>query len=317
MTSGIEANVLQHPPPLSVRDSQGISGYVYKARNWNEIAVYCVNAYLSEGLSWQNLAAPQATVAVTLEQRDGISEPRKRIHVPTPRSRYDAGYTTYVPPNTEVWGTADSTTSLVRAVRMRFDPSVIDSLLEDECSRQKWNEPVLLLYDERLRQLSHLIWEECQMEQASPPLYGESLTTALLCCLFQSTRSTARATQSGLGRLRLKRTIDYMQSNFLRDLRLKEIASVAGLSPSQFGRAFRASMGMTPHRWIMQRRIQLAQRLMLDPGKSIAMASDMAGFASQSHFTKAFRALTGVTPGAWLRDVDPKSLGIRGYEAEK
>jgi AraC family transcriptional regulator len=307
----------EHPPSLELQDSQGIYRYTYKGRNWNGIAVYSVNAYFNKGMSWQNLSAPQATVAVVLEQRDGICEPRKRVHAPTPRTRYDARHTTYLPPNTEVWGTADSTASLVRAVRMKFDSSVIDSLLEDGCDRQKWNEPILLLYDERLRQISSLIWQECQMEQENTPLYGESLTTALLSCLFRSTVSGARATQSGLGRLQLRRTIDYLQSNFLRDLHLIELASVAGLSPSHFGRAFKASMGTTPHQWIIQRRIQLAQRLMLKPGESIAMASHMVGFASQSHFTKAFRTLTGVTPRTWLRDMDPKSHGIHGSKGGK
>jgi len=93
-----------------------------------------------------------------------------------------------------------------------------------------------------------------------------------------------------------------MQASLFRDVRMRELASVAGLSPSHFGRAFKASTGMTPHRWIVQRRIELAQRLMRESGKSIAIASQMAGFASQSHFTKAFRVSTGATPRAWLRD---------------
>jgi AraC-like DNA-binding protein len=91
-----------------------------------------------------------------------------------------------------------------------------------------------------------------------------------------------------------------MEASLLRDVRLKELASVAGLSPSHFGRAFKASTGMTPNRWIIQRRIQLAQRLMRESGKSIVIASQMAGFANQSHFTKAFRAITGATPRVWL-----------------
>jgi AraC family transcriptional regulator len=94
-----------------------------------------------------------------------------------------------------------------------------------------------------------------------------------------------------------------MQASLLRDVRLKELASVAGLSPSHFGRAFKASTGLTPHRWIVQRKILLAQRLMRESGKSIVIASQMAGFATQSHFTKAFRAITGATPRVWLREV--------------
>jgi len=49
---------------------------------------------------------------------------------------------------------------------------------------------------------------------------------------------------------------------------------------------------------------------MTESGLSIAIASDMSGFATQSHFTKAFRALTGVTPRAWLRDVEPGAADL-------
>jgi hypothetical protein len=66
-----------------------------------------------------------------LERQDGIAEPRKRLNAPVPRVRYDAGHTMYIPANSEIWAFGYST-SLVRDVRMRFDPSVIDSLLEDE-----------------------------------------------------------------------------------------------------------------------------------------------------------------------------------------
>jgi AraC-like DNA-binding protein len=214
----------------------------------------------------------------------------------------------YIPANTDIWAFGDST-SLVCAMRMRFDLPVIDSLLQDECDRQKWNEPVLVLYDNRIHEIAKLIWQECQTAEESPQLYGESLTTALLSCLFQSSHVQKRVSQLGLSRIQLKRTVEYMQASLLRDVRLKELASVAGLSPSHFGRAFKASTGLTPHRWIVQRRVQLAQRLMRESGKSIVIAAQMAGFATQSHFTKAFRTMTGATPRAWLRDVGTGGVG--------
>jgi AraC family transcriptional regulator len=290
------------PPELPIRAAHGLANRSYIGRMWNDIAVYCVTTRSRGGKSWQSIASEKATVAVILEQQDGIAEPRKRLNAPTPRVRYDAGHTMYIPPHADIWAYGDST-SLVRGVRMRFDPSVIDSLLHDECDRQRWNEPILVLYDERIRQIAKLIWDECQIEGERPQLYGESLTTALLSCLFQSSRVQAKASQSGLSRIQLKRTVEYMQASLLRDVRLKELASVAGLSPSHFGRAFKASTGLTPHRWIVQRRVQLAQRLMRESGKSIVIASQMAGFAHQSHFTKAFRTVTGATPRVWLYEL--------------
>jgi AraC family transcriptional regulator len=302
------SDMSQKLPELPIRAAHGMANFSYVGRCWNGIAVYCVTTRSHPGKSWQSLVSEQATVAVILEQQDGIAEPRKRLNAPTPRTRYDAGHTMYIPANTGMWAFGDST-SLVRAMRMRFDLPVIDSLLQDECDRQKWNEPVLVLYDNRIHEIAKLIWQECQTVEESPQLYGESLTAALLSCLFQSSQVQKRVSQLGLSRIQLKRTVEYMQASLLRDVRLKELASVAGLSPSHFGRAFKASTGLTPHRWIVQRRVQLAQRLMRESGKSIVIAAQMAGFATQSHFTKAFRTMTGATPRAWLRDVGTGGVG--------
>jgi len=183
---------------------------------------------------------------------------------------------------------------------MRFDPVFIEHILEDDTDRSKWNEPLLLLYDERLSRIAELIWQEIHAEPAGPALYGESLVTALFSNLFGANRSQSSRQVSGLARVHLRRTVEYIEANLLKELHLKELASIANLSPSQFGRAFKASTGVSPHRWIMRRRIQLGQKLMRESKIPIADAAQMAGFANQSHFTKAFRSITGLTPRSWL-----------------
>ena len=122
---------------------------------------------------------------------------RKRLNAPTPRVRYDAGHTMYIPANTDIWAFGDST-NIVRGVRMRFNLSVVDGLLQDECDRLRWSEPVLLLYDDRIREIAKLISQECHTEGERPPLYGESLATALLACLFQSSDVQKKVSQLGL-----------------------------------------------------------------------------------------------------------------------
>ena len=248
------------------------------------------------------MASERACISVLLEQRNGIGEARKRLNAPTPRDRYDAGCTMYIPPDSDIWGFGDSTT-LVRNLNLYFDLGIVEALLHEGCDQARLREPILLLYDDRIRDIAALIWQECQIEEERPTLYGESLTVALISCLFEPSQ-TRKVSRLGLSRIQLKRTIEYMQASLLRDVRLKELASVAGLSPSHFGRAFKASTGRTPHRWIVERRIELAQRLMQRSGKSIVIAGEMAGFASQSHFTKSFRTVTGTTPRAWLSGTD-------------
>jgi AraC family transcriptional regulator len=287
-------------PLLELRSPHGIREFSYRSGQWNGVTVYHVTQQLASERCWQNLSAHQATVAVILEQVDGYCEPRTRIDKPTPRSRYDAGHTMFIPPNMEVWGYADNSTSAVRDIRMRFDFRSIEPLLAEEFDRKKWNEPLLMLYDNRITQCAELLATECDADGESP-LYGESLVTALLAVLFTSPQTRIKAVQGGLTRWQLRKAVDYMGANLLEDIRLSELARIAGLSPSHFARAFKVSIGLSPHRWLVEQRIHRAKRLMAKERKPISVASDLAGFASQSHFTKAFRRVTGTTPGLWLR----------------
>jgi len=96
---------------------------------------------------------------------------------------------------------------------------------------------------------------------------------------------------------------DFIRDNLARPIRLSELASLADLSPSQFGRAFKTSTGTTPHLWHLDARIEAAKRLLTDPHNRLAEVALDTGFSEQSHFTRAFRAATGVSPGAWRRDI--------------
>lgn len=288
-------------PPLEIRAPHGITDFSYRSREWNGVIAYHVTQHLATGRCWQNLSTNQATVAVILEQVNGYCEPRTRVKIPTPRDRYDAGHSMFIPPNVDVWGYAEDSTSAVRDFRVRFDYHVIERLLPEESDPKKWSEPRLMLYDDRITQCAQLLAMDCDADGESP-LYGESLMTALLAALFVSPRTGVKAAQRGLARWQLQRALEYMEANLLEDIRLTELAGAAGLSPSHFGRAFKVSMGLTPHQWLSEERIHRAKRLMKKDGKPISVAAHLAGFASQSHFTKVFRRVTGTTPGLWLRN---------------
>jgi len=92
---------------------------------------------------------------------------------------------------------------------------------------------------------------------------------------------------------------EFMLENIGSPIRLAEVASLVGLSASQFGRAFKASTGTTPHKWHLDARLGYAKRLLLDRRHSIVEIALDAGFSEQSHFTRAFRAATGAPPSAW------------------
>jgi len=84
-------------------------------------------------------------------------------------------------------------------------------------------------------------------------------------------------------------------------LSLAEMAVAAGLSVTHFSRAFRRQTGITPHNYLVRRRMERAVSLLRDKRISVAEIADKVGFATSAHFVAAFRAAMGVTPAA-LRD---------------
>jgi len=284
---------------FELKSPHGLAQFEVRQQQWLGIDLHCVTQNISAKKSWQSFASDLATVSVILRQGGGgFCEPRKRINVPLPRTRYDAGFSMYIPSHAEIWGFGDST-NLVCDLRARFQLPAVEAMLGDQFDRHKWSEPVLLIYDERVRKIAALLWDECHTPTGGSSLCGESLTTALMASFFTVSRTVQASKQRGLSRPMLKKSLEYMEANLVREMHLDELAAVVGLSCSHFGRSFRASLGVSPHQWLMQRRIALAQELLLRR-ENIAVAGQMAGFANQSHFSKVFRTITGTTPRRWL-----------------
>jgi AraC family transcriptional regulator len=85
-------------------------------------------------------------------------------------------------------------------------------------------------------------------------------------------------------------------------VRLGDLAAITGLSQSQFGRAFKASTGVAPHRWQLNARIAKAQDLLLSSAMPLSEIALLTGFAEQTHFTRVFKRVVGASPGAWQRE---------------
>jgi len=96
----------------------------------------------------------------------------------------------------------------------------------------------------------------------------------------------------------LARAADFIRAHCTRALRLEELCAVAGLSSSQLIRGFRRRYGMTPHAFVVDRRIEHA-RAALRGGRPIAEAALDAGFADQAHLQRAFKRAVAATPGQY------------------
>jgi len=104
-------------------------------------------------------------------------------------------------------------------------------------------------------------------------------------------------TSGGLSPERLQRVRDYVEAHLDDDLSLTVLADIACLSPYHFSRSFKRATGVGPQRYVIQRRVERAKRLLRQTNQPLALIAQEAGFTDQSHLTAMFRSETGVTPG--------------------
>jgi len=138
-------------------------------------------------------------------------------------------------------------------------------------------------------------------------LYGESLGAALAVHLLRQYGTSPRAPiiyKGGLASRPLKRVIEYINEHLRDELSLVELSRIAELSPHYFATAFKASTGISPHRYVIERRIDLARDLLLRKEKTISEIALAVGFSNQSHLTASFRRTTGVTPRKFRQSLD-------------
>jgi AraC-like DNA-binding protein len=127
---------------------------------------------------------------------------------------------------------------------------------------------------------------------------GESMpceTAVLRLVARLGAHSTARPVRDAGPTACIRRARDRIDADPAAPLTLIELAKEAGLSRYQLIRAFARDLGLTPHAYILQRRIALAQRL-IRAGCDLAEVATAAGFCDQSHLTRWFVRQFGVTP---------------------
>ena len=107
----------------------------------------------------------------------------------------------------------------------------------------------------------------------------------------------------GLTGLQAARAKQYLVETAATELSLAGAAATCGLSRSYFSKAFKATTGRSPHRWLIEHRIDQAKRLLL-ASRPIAEIAIEAGFTDQSHFTRVFTHVVGRPPGVWRRSCD-------------
>ncbi|MBL7238014.1 MAG: helix-turn-helix domain-containing protein [Komagataeibacter hansenii] len=123
----------------------------------------------------------------------------------------------------------------------------------------------------------------------------ESLTVHLLRHYAQTQPSpTPRSAQ--LPAWKLRKALDHMEAHLAEPFDLDFLAGLCGMSRFHFSRSFHNTMGQSPSRWFIQRRVEHAKDLLSQTNRSIIEIALTSGYESASHFAQMFRRETGVSP---------------------
>jgi AraC family transcriptional regulator len=107
--------------------------------------------------------------------------------------------------------------------------------------------------------------------------------------------------RSGLAPKHIRSVAAFIDVHLNTKIKVADLSRLTGQSSSHFSRAFRQSFGEPPHKYVVRRRVERGQSLMLSTEYSLARIADECGFADQSHLTRVFRTIVGENPYAWRR----------------
>ncbi len=160
----------------------------------------------------------------------------------------------------------------------------------------------LAMPDPTANRLVRLLLAEAETPGPSSSLMTESLGRALVIHLLRSHSNLAEAPPVRTVTdpvPRIQRVIEQMRQCLDQDLPLSRLAAAAGLSPSQFVRAFRDATGLPPHQYLRGLRIGRARELLEQTDLPVIEVALNCGFGQPAYFATSFRETTGFSPRAW------------------
>ncbi len=165
--------------------------------------------------------------------------------------------------------------------------------------------PRLPQADPLIQQLGLALKAELELNGGGDRLYVESLINCLALHLLKK-YSAVLPPVLPAGRLpqpALRQVTDYINNHLEHDLKLADLAALVGMSACYFATQFKQATGISPHQFVVQRRLGRSQQLLKHTEAAIADIAIQCGFSSQSHLTRLFRKQFGTTPRAYRNAV--------------
>ncbi|ADG19328.1 transcriptional regulator, AraC family [Paraburkholderia atlantica] len=164
-----------------------------------------------------------------------------------------------------------------------------------------------LLRDPAIERLGQALAVSQSSDAALGKIYMESVSLAIVSRLVSrqyAKQPRNQRSSSELPKWRMTRVMEFIDANLAEPIGLEEMAQSTGLTRMHFAAQFRAACGLRPHEYLLRRRIEHAQSLLLETRQNMLDIALSCGFRSQAHFTTVFKRFVGAAPLAWRKRID-------------
>lgn len=186
-----------------------------------------------------------------------------------------------------------------RSVNLLFPKGCLDAMVEDRARG-----PIAPLLFGENRTLIGLI-SLIELELFRPGLVADMVaeqamrSMALILSGVDPGGFIAESERITLAPARLRRVIDFIEANLAQPLTLELLAHIAGLSVFHFARVFRKATGFSPYNYVIERRLLLAQRLLMARDLAVQDIAPACGFPRHANFSAAFARARGMSPSQY------------------
>ena len=166
------------------------------------------------------------------------------------------------------------------------------------------------IQSERLTYLGGLMFHEAVDPGFASSLFVEAIGMEIALEIVRyddARRADGGLRHGGLAPWQMRRLESYIRDNLSDDLSLSELAGLLGISVRHLSRAVKQARGVSVHRWIAERRLAEARRLLSETDLPIHEIAQRSAFHSASAFTAAFRSASGIAPGEFRRLTSDRS----------
>ncbi|NET06629.1 MAG: helix-turn-helix transcriptional regulator [Symploca sp. SIO2B6] len=156
--------------------------------------------------------------------------------------------------------------------------------------------------DHQIESIGLMLLSELKQQNVGSKLYIESLTNILAVHLlrkYSASQPNLARHEGGLSEPQLRQVLEYIHEYLDQEIKLANLAQLLGISQFHFSHLFKKSMGIPPHQYLLQQRVERSKQLLKQTDQSIVEIALECGFNSHSHFSKQFRQLIGITPSTY------------------